>query len=504
MPTNEQPAIDPEDDEFFDMKWRDRDQASLFPTEDLIIPESIRSIRKAVSAIHATPIRAEHSQSLNGRRLFDACILVAQIDFRKRGKEQLERVINDRLAPMFETRITDVARLAQIPGKNYERIYAELDQLFEMIFRWNIVGEDASIEWSMKSHFFSSLGYGQGHKRGLIRFSIDPSVLALVLEPSQWATLSLQAMEGLGTAASHALYQNAWRYVNTQSKVTAILPVATWIELLLGQSRYVIDDPKMGKRVVNYGDFKRRTLLDAIRRINEITALSYTLELRELYSGKRVSKLQFKFIPKKQASLGLPLTWPDDVLRVLTNLGFTQVEIENISQAHSFEEVADSIMRLQVAEMRMKTAGRPITSRKSYFNGILTNVAAGLVGDEIDHEKIQAQAQAQEAQRVASERQDRLKQEFSKHLANVFSAKIYEMADSDRQTLFEAFEKSPAGSKSSLLIAKGWSPRNIGALTMLRTWLSNEKPEVLASIFTNPEDQGFEAWMAWKLDNLAG
>ena len=151
-------------------------------------------------AIHAIPVKAEHAQSLNSRRLFDACILVTQIDFRRRDRAEVERIKNDRISPVFEVRITD---LASIPGKNYQRLYAELDTLFEMVLRWNIVGEDANVEWDMKSHFLSSLGYGKGQKRGLIRFSMDPAILGIVLEPSNWATLSLQAMERLGTAASY-------------------------------------------------------------------------------------------------------------------------------------------------------------------------------------------------------------------------------------------------------------------------------------------------------------
>lgn len=502
MSNPETTAIDPDpDDRGFDMRHRAPEQPSLFPTEDLIIPETIKSIRKAVSAIHAIPLKPEHSQSLNSRRLFDACILVAQIDFRKRDKQMLERVRSERLAPMFETRVTDLARLAGIPGKNYERIYDELDKLFEMILRWNIVGEDSKVEWDLKSHFLSSLGYGRGLKRGLIRFSIDPSILEIVLEPSNWASLSLRAEEGLGTAASYALYQNAWRYVNTHAKVTAVLPTATWVELLMGQSRYVIEDPKQGKRVVNYGDFKRRCLMDAIRRVNDIQALSYTLELKEYRSGTRVSKLQFKFIPKEQPSLGLPLTWPEDVLRVLERLGFTQAEIENMSQAHSFEEVADSIVRLKAAEGRLKAAGRPITSKKAYFNGILTNIASGSVGDDLDHEKIEAEALAQEAQRVADQRLTRLKEEFTKHVTSVFAGMLYELDEIDREDLFSSFEASPAGEKARLLTEKGWSPKNVGALTILRGWLATDRPEVLDRLLVNPEDKNFDAWMAWRLDS---
>jgi hypothetical protein len=486
----------------FDMRNRDESQVPLFPTEDLIIPEALRSMRKAVSAIHATPAKADQAQGLNNRRLLDACILIAQIDFRKRGKESMSRVKAERLSPIFETRVTDLAKLANIPGKNYQRIYEELDGLFEMVLRWNIVGEDAETQWEMKSHFLSSLGYGRGHKRGLIRFSLDPSIMEIVLEPSNWATLSLQAMKGLGTAASYALYQNAWRYVNTNAKVTAALPTATWIELLLGSSGYVEDDPKLGKRVVRYGDFKRRHLLDAMRRVNDIPALGYTLELKELKSGTRVSKLQFKFIPKPNQSLGIPLTWPSDIVALLESIGFSAKEIQDISQARSFEEVADSIVKLKQAEERMKAQGRQISSKRAYFNGILANVAAGKSLDEIDHAKIEAEARAQEAQRTSAARHERLKDEFSRHAAARFAEELFALEEDARGEIFEAFAATDDARKARHFLAKGWSERNVPALSLLKAWMVRERPGQVEEVLANPEDRSFEAWLAWRADQV--
>lgn len=482
------------------MRKRDPAQAPLFPAGDLIIPDALRNMRKAVAAIHATPVKGEYAQSLNNRRLFDACILIAQIDFRKRGSQLLQRVKDERLSPIFETRITDLARLAGIPGKNYERIYKEIDLLFEMVLRWNIVGEGAEVEWEMKSHFLSSLGYGKGHKDGLIRFSIDPSILEIVLEPSNWVNLSLQAMEGLGTAASYALYQNAWRYVNTNAKVTAALPTATWVELLVGKSSYVEEDVKEGKRVIRYKDFKRRVLLDAIRRVNDIQALGYTLELREIKSGTRVTKLQFKFVTKPNLALGIPLTWPADVVAALESMGFTAKEIEDISQARSYEEVADSLIKLKDAEARMRMAGKKISSRKAYFNGILSNVAAGASLDEIDHEKIEAEARAQEMQRIAQEREERFREEFRRHVSTVFTQEFFAADAERRKAVIAEFEASDDAKPAAVFASKGWTPQNGALLSLLRAWMAKQGPERMEEFLPEPQDKSFEAWMAWRLE----
>jgi plasmid replication initiation protein len=443
-------------------------------------------------------------QSLNSRRLFDACIMIAQIDFRKRGPDALKRVKEEGLMPVFETRITDLARLAGIPGKNYTRIYDELDQLFEMVLRWNIIGESAQVEWEMKSHFLSSLGYGKDKKRGLIRFSLHPSVLEIVLEPSNWATLSLQAMEGLGTSASYALFQNTWRYVNTHAKITAAFPTATWIELLLGHSSYVEDDPEEGKRVVRYADFKRRVLLDAIRRVNNNPALSYTLELKEHKSGTRVSKLQFKFIPKQTHSLGIPLTWPEDVVLVLEGIGYSSKEIEDMSQSRSYEEVAESIVRLKDAEARLRMQGKKISSKKAYFSGILSNVAAGASLDELDDAKLEQEAQAQAAQQRAQELQERMRAAFDEHSYAAFAHALFEMSSEERSALLNRFETSKEGLAAAVFVAKGWSPKNRPALSVLKKWIKDRCGNLLETMLPNPHDRDYEAWMAWRLDQASG
>lgn len=484
----------------FDMRERDPGQSTLFPTEDLVIPDALRTMRKAVSAIHALPAKMEHAQNLNSRRLFDACILIAQVDFRKRGPEALQKVVAERLAPVFETRITDLARLAGIPGKNLDRIYQELDQLFEMTLRWNIVGEDANVEWEMKSHFLSSLGHGKGRKRGLVRFSLDPTILEIVLEPSNWATLSLQAMAGLGTAASYALYQNTWRYVNTHAKVTAALPTATWIELLLGRSGYVEDDPEEGKKVVRYGDFKRRILLDAIRRVNELPALGYTLELKEIKSGTRVSKLQFKFVLKETASLGIPLTWPADIVATLRAMGFSSKEIEDMSESRSYEEVADSLLKMRHAEARLRLEGKSISSRKSYFSGILANVAQGAALDDLEHAKIEAEVRAQASQKAAQARQKKLQEEFSRHVAVSFTREFFDLPDAVREGVLNDFALAPEAKAASIFTKKGWTANNASALAVLRSWLAKTRPEILDRMLPDPQDKSFEAWMAWRLD----
>lgn len=495
-------APEPADDGFM-LRQHKPEQGSLFPTDDVVIPSSIEKFRKPVAAIHAIPTKLEHAQTLNGRRLFDAIMVAVQLDFRRRGDEYLKRVINDRVSPLFDLRISDLVRLAKIPGKNYKRVYDELDMLFETIFQWNMIGEDHSVEYKMKAHFLSSFGRGEGLKKGMIRFSIDPGILQIILEPSVWASLALKPTEDLATSPSYALYQNCFRYITTTHKVTPDWPVETWVDLLVGPSRYVAEVKGVGRRCKDYGDFKRRVLLNAIERVNEVEALNYTLELKETRSGLRVSRLQFRLIPKQQASLGIPIVWPREVLDVLEKLGFTDAEVEDLGQKYSNEVVADSLVQLRAASERLRAAGRRITSVKAYFKGILENIAAGAAVDQLDIDGIERETRQQEAERQAQERRQRLEDAFAQHVAAVFAERFFELDEAVRQPLLDAFTASAAGAKAQLLLSKGWSPSNKGAMSLLRGWMGTERAELLGSLLPNPEDQNVEGFMAWRADQLS-
>lgn len=506
-------AIDPEDerrrhvDGEFEYTVRhgealtDPLQPSLFPEEDLIIPESLRSMRKAVAAIHAIPLKGSDKQSLNTKRLFDALILAAQIDVRGRGPHMMDRIRQDRVSPLFEIHITDLARLAGIPGKNYERIYEDLDELHKMQMSWNLVGEDSTVEWEMKAHFLATYGRGMNSKRGLVRYSIDPSILSIVLEPSNWATLSLQVMTGLPTPTSYALYQNVWRYVNTAQKVTAALPVETWIELLLGPSRFVKVDAQGRKYVENYGEFKARYLGDAIARVNNVPALQHTIELKELKSGRRVSKLQFRFVPKHQQKLELPVTWPVELLEPLRKLGFTPDEIGDMSEAFPVEVVKETLDRLVEARKRLAANGKKITSPRAYFSGILDKVAHGADEGQIDPVKLESEVRQVEAQREAEERRKRLDEKFMTYQRDRFREAFFELSDESRGEALRRFAQSPEFARAKVLVdAKGWTKTNSGALAILRPWLEKEMPDLYRELLPDPHERDQQAWLLWQTE----
>lgn len=485
------------DSEGFEMRERVSGQASLFSPTEFPIPQTLKSWKKGIAALHSVPVKAEHSQSLIIRKLMDAAILVVQLDFGKRKPEDVERIRAERITPLFEVSVSDLCKLGGIPPKRYTLCYAALEQIYEMDLHWNIIGEVKELEWKWRSHFFSSYGKGEGSKRGMVRFSFSPEVLDLILEPAYWASLSLKAQRSLTISSAYALYQNTWKYIGTDHKKTATLPVETWVELLCGRSRYIKEEN--GKITLNYKDFKRYILIPAIEQVNSLPALSYTLELIEYKRIKRVEKIQFRFVEKSR-QLSLPSSWPADVFEALSKLGMDEGSVKELAEAHSLDQVSDALDRLKEAQRRLKDKGKGITSIKAYFLGILGKLSVGDV-DEIDHEKLEVEIQRKAAEDAASNRKEKMAEMFAKHRSECLANWLNTMPDDELSGLFSEFGKTVEGQKLSIVrrTGKGRIP-GMAYIRGLLSWLEINRPEQVEEAFQNPEDRSIEAWMAWRLE----
>lgn len=492
--------------EFLTRLHESNGQQSLFDQSDLVLPPNLRSFRKSVAAVYAVPSKAETSLSLQVRRLMDASIVVAQLDCKKRGQGFIQKVVTERVSPIFEVRVSELSQLAGIPGKNYERIYENLDELFEMVMRWNILGEEKGTDFEMRSHFFSMLGVGKESKRGLIRFSIDPSVLEILMEPSIWASLSLGVLRDLKTSPSYALYQAVWRYVNVPSKLTASLPTYTWIEIMLGQCRYVVKEPNGTKTVTNYSEFKRRYLMDAIERINKVPALAYTLELKEIKSGPRVVRLQFKFVPKVQPPLGLVIPWPEQLMVALRTIGLTDKDIQDIAEASSQELVSEALFQLKISEDKKKKQGLPMFNRRRYFEGILANISAGADAASLKDEDIEQKSREIENVSSQEHREKVLNEKFEAHVRQRFIDGLSRLEPEHLQRLRHDHEKSEAGARtlkqlsSTKLSAEGnlELQRSRIYLQSFRAWMNANRLEDYQNILPEPQDRSFNDWLLWR------
>jgi len=475
-------------------------QNALFSEEELLIPESVFQLRKAVSVIHSYPTPGSKPHTLNTRKLLDGCILAAQLDIKRRKDITIERIRDERITPIFEVKLSELGDLSGVKARP-KQIYAVLEELFEKVFHWNVLNEDSTVVYKSKAHFLTMLGDGQNHKTGWVCFSMDPTILSMVLEPSTWATLSMEVLRSLPNKCAHALYTNTYRYINTDKKVTAQLSLETWIDLLVGSSRYVKTEAD-GRVTINYKDFKRYVLVPAIEVINAHPALNYALQLHERKSGSKVVALQFSFVKKQQSSLDLPISWGEDIISVLRSMGFSDEDISNMSQAHNQVELAEALSRMSEAEKHIKESGRKISSRRSYFAGILNNVHKEFE-PSAEAIKMAEAANLKAAEEEIERRKTLAETRFKEHQAERYAQAFFELEEQERDELIKAFTESSSGKNivADRFIKSGWKPENKPLMSLLRDWAKSVKPELEGRLLSEPQDQNIEAWKDWKLSN---
>ena len=150
----------------------------------------------------------------------------------------------------------------------------------------------------------------------------------------------------------------------------------------------------------------------------------------------------------------------------------------------------------------MRAQGKGITVRKAYFEGIIRNLHAGGVGDDLNDEKIAREVQKEEAKRAAEDRALRLKESFLQHQRDRFVDWLFDLPENERTAMVEAYKSSPKITlPEKKVLEKGLRPNNTSASAMLRAWLERTNPSrLLDEVFINPEDREFESWVVWKLD----
>lgn len=495
-------------DENFDVVAASAPQASaMYRQDELFLPESVTTYRKPVAAIHALPERRDVNLKLIQRRLMEALPLAVQLDMRSRGRvaadELVRKIREDRAAPLFEIRTKELGRLAGISTANMERIHSSLAELVGLKFNWNVLGEDGSIEYETCASLLIRRDRGRGARQGYTRFAFEPEVLMWFLEPKMWANLSWTVMSGLGPSdgpgheAAFGLYQNIWRYLGTSAKMTPMLDVATWIDLILGPSRFVKVDAKGEKTVVGYKDFKRRHLTPGLNILNGLHALNHTVHVTEVRSGRRIARLRFHFTPKQQAAFELPLGWPQPTINKLQEVGYSENDIATLSQVFPFDQVAEALKRLGPAEARYAQKGEKVWSRLALFKGILANVAKGEKMTEEEEVRIQAAAVEQGRKDAEARRMDKLKRQFSKHRNDMIAEALQKLSASERETLIQAHLSAKPGDR--MMYRPGQEVQGGGYTVAFSQWLLEARKDLAEQWLPEAKDNDFASWMAWQL-----
>ncbi|MEQ5844309.1 replication initiation protein (plasmid) [Paraburkholderia acidicola] len=481
------------------------EQGALFSADELFLPAQPGTYRKPVAAIHAIPVRRDVTLKLSARKLMDALALAVQLDLRARGREAAQTLVRkireDRATPLFEIRTHRLAELAGLSTTNKERIHETLAELVGFRFIWNVLNEDGKAQFEAIAPFIIRRDKGVGSQAGVTRFAFEPDILLWFLEPTMWASLNWTVMAGLGREAgagheaAFGLYQNVWRYIGTYAKLTPVFDLATWIDLILGPSRFVIVGAKGEKQPREYGEFKRTYLTPAMALLNAHPALTHTIRVEEFKSGRKIARLRFHFNEKRQQAFELPLGWPEDTVKRLAELGFSEKDMATLSQLYAYPQVTEALKRLPTSEARMRARGEIVQSRNAFFRAILRNVSNEQAQTEEADQKALEEARRLQEQTEVQQRTEALQSRFAAHQRNLLANGLRDLPEDDRSRLIQAHLKARPQDKA--MYKEGET--RAAWLILFQQWIASARQDLFQQWLPAPHDREFQAWLVWQL-----
>lgn len=453
-----------------------------------------RVFRKSVQAIHSYP--SSPDVSVTARKLINAICIYAQDCF-SATTEDHRRQIKDpaiRATPIFRTSIGDLKKMIKQSSNDVERIYEALRNIFNWTFTYNVMGDvygESKIVARHQSRMISDLGIGtaDGLNAGEITFEIPNAVLLMIVEPFPYTQISMRIENGMRSGATIALFENTYRYISTENKVTAIMDVRDWINMIAGEGKYPGGD--------GYKFFKRLVLKPAMHQIETLDTVPYSLELIEKKGPRnRIIALQFKLHLKKQSGLNMetPISWHPSTAETLKNVyKLSAAKIAELPTFASEDEIVEAIRRESVMYANKLRLNDPILDRATYLMGIVRNVQTGRPKLEEPAPEDDSLEEIGEGERLrALERVRKLRESFKSHQVSTIKKGIAMLPQDSIEALRERFRNSPKGSTESIkkMEQKGWGA---GLNAIFAGWAS-EEPDLRERFLTRDEDKEFDIW----------
>lgn len=468
---------------------------SFEPSTTLLPPvEPGRTFRKAVQAVHCYPTKGELTAI--ARRVLNALFLHAQDTFRSMPEEQRVMIKEYRGTPIFTMGIGRLRQYIQQSGRDHKRLYDALQNIFEWTFHFNVMGDggqgEPQIVERVQSRIISVLRFADEDKsldQGQFRYELPHDVLLMILEPRPYAQIDMRVVNGLASNHAIGLYENLVRYLGTRNRVTAVLPVQEWINLLSGVGNY--------SGAGQYKNFKRFVLVHAMAWLEKLDAVPFTAELVEIKGPRnRVTHLQFRLLPKQQAALDmgqLPPMWSPQLIETLEKVyGMSRAKIAEVARLATEAELQEAMRRDSVMISRKLAAGEPVENRGAYLLGIVRNIQRGRPRDaEPDPDPVEEEAKQMLA---AVERAKRQRTEFEQYQQRLVAERLDALGDEDLARVRARFEADRGGQFSvASMLTRGWKRGPCPLNAVLASWVVAE-PTLVPMFLYRPDETDFGVW----------
>jgi small-conductance mechanosensitive channel len=223
--------------------------------------------------------------------------------------------------------------------------------------------------------------------------------------------------------------------------------------------------------------------------------LSHTAEFHEDKANRKVARLRFKLIEKRQGSFDLPLGWPPAALKALRDIGYSEKEITDVGQLYLYDQVAEALRRFPAAEQRQRDKGSKVYSRKAFFAGILTNVAKGEQQSAQEEDKLLKEAAQRQQQEAEDQKMRTLQSKFGAHQRALITEALQKLPQQERDSIFQAH--LTAKPEDRIMFKSG--ELGHAYLVLFITWLAAARPDLFAEWLPETKDRNFQSWLVWQV-----
>lgn len=386
---------------------------------DVVSPSSAE-LRKAVEAIAIQPKSGKIT--LLTRKLFNVLLAVAQQA--------------DEAGDTYRALLSDIVANSAFDSNDTALVKEHLRRMVSVQVEWSqgTSSQKPGRKWGISTLIADAeILEDPTTRRVWVEFSFAPKIKKKLLDPVQYARLSLQFQSQLRSSAGLALYEICVRYLTNPSHLTMRETWEWWRPILSGTPDTEAGDE--AKREYKY--FKRDYLRPAIAEVNAVTNIF--VELIEHREGRRVAEIQFRVTERKQPMLALdehPNVFDSTLVDRMVKIGIPLKEAQSLYADSEENRIRAA---LQLTEQRMRsTSLPPVRSAAALFKDALKKGYAPPVeeaaGAATPGRAIAAGAVAADDPRA------RLMDEYAAHRRKEARALYDEQGDLEREIARTSFE----------------------------------------------------------------
>jgi hypothetical protein len=388
-----------------------------------VVSASSAELRKAVEAIAIQPKNGKIT--LLTRKLFNVLLAVAQQA--------------DDSGDTYRALLSDIVANSAFDSNDTALVKEHLRRMVSVQVEWSTgtSSQKPGRKWGISTLIADAeILEDPATRRVWVEFSFAPKIKKKLLDPVQYARLSLQFQSQLRSSAGLALYEICVRYLTNPSHLTMREPWEWWRPILSGTPDTEAGDE--AKREYKY--FKRDYLRPAIAEVNAVTNIF--VELIEHREGRRVAEIQFRVSERKQPMLALdehPNVFDSTLVDRMVKIGIPLKEAQTLYADSEENRIRAA---LQMTEQRMRsTTLPPVRSAAALFKDALkkgyappVDAVDALPGAPVAAGKGAASGAPQDDPKA------RLRGEYDAYRRKEAKALYEEQGDAEREVARESFE----------------------------------------------------------------